>query len=77
MPSANKANLFPSADQGYPKIVDKIQPWKKFANVATGPEKKSEEDDHLVVACPKNYAWGSSGLGGSWSVLMPVIVEIC
>ena len=53
----------------YPKAAVKSQPWKNFAGLALDRQFLNGERDSrssLVVACPKNYAWGSSSNGGSW-----------
>ena len=55
----------------YPKTTLKSQPWKGNAHLI--PTTRLSEGSNiagspLVVACPRNYAWGSSSLGGLWYV---------
>lgn len=61
MPPVEISGFFTSlpAPEGFPKQKVKAQPWREFCHFAT-----IKEDGQLLVACPKKYDYGSSGLGG-------------
>ena len=65
----NRAVIFPdlSEQDGHPQRRAKRQPWKQIANLtADVPAEQHQSKQHIVVACPKTFAWGSGSLGGSW-----------
>ena len=49
--------------EGFPAQKVKAQPWRQFCSFTS-----VKEDGELLVACPKRHDFGSSGLGGVWSV---------
>lgn len=65
----NLAAIFPelSEQDGHPERRVKRQPWKQIPNLtANKSPEQHKSTENVMVACPKTYAWGSSGLGGSW-----------
>ena len=53
----------------FPQRATKSQPWRTFAGLTVDEKcvgNGRDSPSSLVVACPKNYVWGSSSNGGSW-----------